>query len=309
MKILVPDSFPLNLDLDAEVVPYDIRADIPAEHRDAEVFVVWGNKPAELKDVAAQLTEVRLVQTLMAGPDAVLAAGFRDEAVICSGIGLHDRTVTEHSVALILALLRKVPTLVAAKERHEWTWEISGRQELHTKPVTTLIDTNVTIWGFGSIGQRLAGVLESFGARVRGVARSAGERGGFEVVTEAQLPEVLAETDLLVMILPDTEATTKALDTERLGQLPEHAYVVNVGRGRTVDEEALVAALAEGRIAGAAVDVMWREPLPDDDPLWDAPNLLISPHAAGGRPIGADELVTQQVRALVAGEELRNRAR
>jgi phosphoglycerate dehydrogenase-like enzyme len=82
--------------------------------------------------------------------------------------------------------------------------------------------------------------------------------------------------------------------------------VVNVGRGSTVDEPALVAALTEGRIAGAALDVTEVEPLPADSPLWDAPNLLLTPHAAGGRPVGADDLVAANLEALLAGRELRN---
>jgi phosphoglycerate dehydrogenase-like enzyme len=108
------------------------------------------------------------------------------------------------------------------------------------------------------------------------------------------------------MILPATPATTRALDAGRLAALPRHALVVNVGRGSTVDEPALVAALTERRIAGAALDVTEVEPLPVDSPLWDAPGLLVTPHAAGGRPVGADELVAANLAALLAGRELRN---
>lgn len=309
MKILVPNSIPVTIDTDDEVIVYDIKADIPEQHREADVLVVWGNSPSQLEAAAATLSRVQLVQTFMAGADAVLAAGFREEAVICNGVGMHDRTVTEHTLALTLALLRKVPQLVEAKSRHEWLWEMSGRQELHTRPVTTLIDANVLIWGFGSIGQRLAGVLASLGANVRGVARSAGERGGFPVVDESVLDEELAATDVLIMILPKTDATTNALTSHRLAQLPRHAYVVNVGRGTTVDEAALIEALENESIAGAALDVMWHEPLPEDSPLWDAPRLLLTPHSAGGRPIGVDELMAHQLAALSSGGELRNRVR
>lgn len=309
MKILVPNSIPVTIDTDDEVIVYDIKADIPEQHREADVLVVWGNSPSQLDAAAATLSRVQLVQTFMAGADAVLAAGFREEAVICNGVGMHDRTVTEHTLALTLALLRKVPQLVEAKSRHEWLWEMSGRQELHTRPVTTLIDANVLIWGFGSIGQRLAGVLASLGANVRGVARSAGERGGFPVVDESVLDEELAATDVLIMILPKTDATTNALTSHRLAQLPRHAYVVNVGRGTTVDEAALIEALENESIAGAALDVMWHEPLPEDSPLWDAPRLLLTPHSAGGRPIGVDELMAHQLAALSSGGELRNRVR
>lgn len=305
MKILVPNSFALDLDLDAEVVEYNIREDIPAAHADADVIVVWGNRPEQLASAARTLTNVRLVQTLMAGADAVLRAGFRDEAIIASGIGLHDRTVAEHSLALMLALVRDLPLVHEAKKEHRWVRELA-RQPLRTKPVNTLIGSNVLLWGFGSIAKTLAPLLTSLGANVKGAARSAGVREGYDVVAEDSLADELARTDILVMILPDTPATEKALDADRLAQLPDHAYLVNVGRGRTIDEEALVEALTDGAIAGAAVDVTAVEPLPEDSPLWDAPNLIITPHTAGNRPIGADELVTEQVRALEAGRELRN---
>lgn len=149
-------------------------------------------------------------------------------------------------------------------------------------------------------------MLELLGAQVRGVARTAGERAGFPVVAEEQLLDELGRTDVLIMILPSTPATDRALDTDRLAALPAHAHVVNVGRGSTVDEPALVAALAGGRIAGAAVDVASTEPLPADSPLWDAPNLVLTPHAAGGRPVGADELISSNVAAFLAGRDLRN---
>ncbi|WP_342771390.1 NAD(P)-dependent oxidoreductase [Georgenia muralis] len=149
-------------------------------------------------------------------------------------------------------------------------------------------------------------MLTALGATVRGAARSAGTRAGFDVVAEDDLDAELAATDILVMILPATPATEKALDAARLAALPAHAYVVNVGRGATVDEEALLAALTEGRIAGAAVDVTAVEPLPAESPLWDAPNLIITPHGAGGRPVGADALIEANVAAFLAGRDLVN---
>jgi phosphoglycerate dehydrogenase-like enzyme len=141
---------------------------------------------------------------------------------------------------------------------------------------------------------------------VRGVARSSGERSGFAVVAEEDIRQELGQTDVLVLILPSTPATAGALDADRLAALPAHAYVVNVGRGSTVDEPALVAALSEGRLAGAALDVTSTEPLPADSPLWNAPNLVLTPHAAGGRPVGADELISANLAALLAGRDLRN---
>ncbi|MEE6272495.1 phosphoglycerate dehydrogenase [Georgenia sp. MJ206] len=309
MKILVPTSVPLETDLPDGVnaVPFDISDPLADEHRDAEALVVWGGNTERLSELATQLPQLRWVQTLSAGPDAVVAAGFADDVVITSGVGLHDLPVTEHALALMLALLRRLPAAAAAQVEHRWAAELGGRQELRPEgAVTSLIGTNVLIWGFGSIGQTLAPVLEALGAEVRGVARSAGERGGFDVVAETDIDGELAATDVLVMILPATPETERVLDAARLAALPEHALVVNVGRGTTVDEDALVAALTEGSIGGAAIDVTAVEPLPADSPLWDAPNLIITPHAAGGRPVNSGELIAHNAAALLAGEPLRN---
>ncbi|MGY1706226.1 phosphoglycerate dehydrogenase [Geodermatophilus sp. SYSU D00697] len=309
MKLLLPDSVPLAPDLPEGVhaVVYDAAAPVPDEHLDAEAMVVWGSSTADLAAVAGRMPRLRWVQTLAAGPDAVLAAGFPEDVVVTAGAGLHSATVTEHALALTLALVRRLPAAARAQGEHRWARELGGLQPLHPEgAVTTLIDARVLIWGFGAIGQTLAPVLASLGARVRGVARSAGERAGFAVVAEEDLEAELGRTDVLVMILPSTAGTTRALDAGRLAALPAHAHVVNVGRGSTVDEPALVAALVEGRIAGAALDVTETEPLPADSPLWDAPDLLLTPHAAGGRPVGADDLVSANLAALLDGGELRN---
>jgi phosphoglycerate dehydrogenase-like enzyme len=309
VKLLLPDSVPLDpaLPEGVEAVRYDATAPVPEEHLDAEALVVWGNAPGDLRAVAGRMPRLRWVQTLAAGPDAVLGAGFPDDVVVTSGVGLHDRPVTEHALTLVLALLRRLPEAIAAQAEHRWAGELGGLQPLHPDGrVTTLLGARVLVWGFGNIGQNLAPLLQALGAQVTGVGRSAGERAGFPVVAQDQLEAELGQTDVLVMILPATEATTHALDATRLAALPRHAFVVNVGRGTTVDEPALVAALTEGRIGGAALDVTEVEPLPADSPLWDAPNLLLTPHAAGGRPVGSDELVGTNLAALLAGRELRN---
>jgi len=309
MKILLPDSLPLapSVPEGVETVPYDVSAPVPDAHLDAEALVVWGSSTADVRAVAGRMPRLRWVQSLAAGPDSVLAAGFPDDVVITSGSGLHDRPVTEHALALVLALVRRLPAAARAQTEHRWADEIGGLQPLHPEgAVTTLLGARVLIWGFGAIGQTVAPLLAQLGAEVRGVARSSGERSGFAVVAEDDLLQELGQTDVLVMILPSTPATAQALDAERLAALPAHAYVVNVGRGSTVDEPALVAALSEGRIAGAALDVTSTEPLPADSPLWDAPDLVLTPHAAGGRPVGADELISANLAALLAGRDLRN---
>jgi phosphoglycerate dehydrogenase-like enzyme len=309
MKLLLPNSLPLDPVLPAEVeaVTYEVAGPVPDEHLDAEALVVWGNSGADLAAVAGRMPRLRWVQTLAAGPDAVLAARFPDDVLITAGTGLHDVPVAEHALALVLALVRRLPAAARAQAEHRWADDLGGLQPLHPDgAVTTLLGARVLVWGFGNIGRHLAPLLRGLGAEVRGVGRSAGERSGFAVVTEDDLPAELGGTDVLLMILPSTAATRHALDAARLAALPAHALVVNVGRGSTVDEAALLAALTEGVIAGAALDVTAREPLPPESPLWEAPNLLLTPHAAGGRPVGAEGLIAANVAALLAGEELRN---
>jgi phosphoglycerate dehydrogenase-like enzyme len=307
MKLLLPDSIDLDLPADVEGITYAIDQPIPDEHADAEALVVWGNPPWQLRDAAERLTRLRWVQTLAAGPDAVLAAGFAPGVVITGGTGLHDLTVAEHALTLTLAAARRVNLLVRAQIGHRWAGELGGIQPI-SEPgnFRTLRDARVAIWGFGGIAATLAPYLAALGARVTGIARTAGERHGFPVVTDGDLSDLLPETDVLINILPATPATERVLNAEVLALLPAHAWLVNVGRGATVDEAAVLDAIRGGRLAGAALDVFENEPLAADSGLWDEPNVIISPHAAGGRPIGAAARIAANFAALRDGTELRH---
>lgn len=309
MKILLPDSVPLSPVLPDGVtaVTYAVAEPIPAEHLDAEALVVWTNSQQHLDATAAAMPGLRLVQGLMAGPDSMVRAGFSADAQLSNGVGLHDATVAEHTLALLLSLVRRLPQSKVAQSEHHWSSDLGGPQPLHPDgPVTTLLGAKVLVWGFGSIAKRLAPLLSALGAEVRGIARSAGVRDGYEVVADSDLLKVLPGADVLISILPDTPATKNALGTAELEALADHAWFINVGRGATVDEDALVAALEQGQIAGAALDVTAVEPLPTESPLWDAPGLLITPHAAGGRPVDPDALIAHNITALLSGGPLKN---
>jgi phosphoglycerate dehydrogenase-like enzyme len=309
MKVLLPDTIALDPEFPAGVnsAVYDARRPLPDEHADAEVFVAWGNARENLTDAAQRLTSVRWVQTLAAGPDAVLEAGFAPDVLVTAGLGLHDKTVAEHTLALVLAAARRLNLLVRAQIGHRWAGELGGLQPVRDAgSFRTLRDAKVLIWGFGGIAATLAPLLAALGADVTGVARHAGERHGFPVVTDADLPGLLPSTDVLINILPATPETAGVLGTAILDRLPAHAWVVNVGRGTTLDEDALLAAIRSGRLAGAALDVFGTEPLPPTSGLWDEPNVIITPHAAGGRPLGASALLTENLAAFVAGTPLRN---
>jgi phosphoglycerate dehydrogenase-like enzyme len=310
MKVLLPDNADLaGLTLPPEVSSfvYPVGRPIADEHTDAEVLVVWGNPASQLRDFAARMKRLRWVQTLAAGPDAVLAAGFDPDVLVTSGRGLHDRTVAEHTLALLLAAARRVDLMTRAQIGHRWGDELGGNQPLRDPDhFRTLREAHIVVWGFGSIAAATAPLLTAFGARVTGVARTAGERHGYPVVTEAEFPSLLPTADALVMILPSLPATRHAFNAPVAALLPRHAWVVNVGRGATLDESALLAAVRSGQLGGAALDVTETEPLPPSSPLWDEPNIIISPHAAGGRPLGAAELIRSNLAALRSGRPLRN---
>lgn len=308
--VLLPSSIPLSPTVPDGVrtATYDVARPLPDDLVDADALVVWGNATPELADAARRMGRLRWVQTLAAGPDAVLSAGFAPHVRITSGRGLHDGPVAEHTLALVLAAARRLPELVRAQDAHRWASELGGMQRLPHEggEFRSLSGARVLIWGFGSIAARLAPLLTVLGAQVIGVGSTAGQRAGYPVITAEQVGQALPGTDVLIGILPATPATRRILDRSVFAQLPDHAWVVNVGRGSTLDERALLAAVRDGRLAGAALDVVETEPLPADDPLWDEPRILITPHAAGGRPVGADTLLADNIGAFVRDEPLRN---
>jgi phosphoglycerate dehydrogenase-like enzyme len=309
VKVLLPNTVTLEPPAIQGVTyhVYDVKAPLPDEHHDAEVLAVWGNPAARLKEAARVLGKLRLVQSLAAGVDAIMKAGFPEEVPVSSGRSLHDETVAEHTLALLLSAARRLHEMRDAQAERRWPGHLGGIQPVDPPGVfTTLKGAMITIWGFGSIATTLAPHLRALGANVQGVARSAGERHGFPVHAETDIEQLLPETDALVMILPSTPDTKNALDARKMARLPRHAWVVNVGRGGTLDEQALAHALEQGQLAGAALDVFETEPLPEDSPLWALPNVIISPHAAGGRPRGAAELIARNVHHLLADESLEN---
>ncbi|ERS95810.1 uncharacterized protein SPSK_10579 [Sporothrix schenckii 1099-18] len=312
MKLLYPTSLKLDVQslegFSVKLYPYDVTKPFPDEHVDAEILVTWTNTAANLKDGAQRLTKLRWIQSLAAGPNDVLNAGFDASKIpVTTGSGLHDHTVAEHTLGLLLVAARRFDEMRDYQLQGKWPGHLGGAQpDRPAGKFTTLRDANVVVWGFGNIAKRLTPLLVALGAHVKGVARSAGVRDGIEVVGEDQLPAVLPTTDALVMILPGSDSTRNALSAERIKLLPAHAWVVNVGRGTSVDEAALAKALNEGRLGGAALDVFETEPLPEASELWKAKNLVVSPHAAGGRPQGAEALIADNLRRFRAGQPLKN---
>lgn len=315
MKLLYP-KFP-GFELDTSLLEgfavtlhaYDPKKLLPEDLADAEILVTWTNSADNLKDAAKRMQNLRWIQSCAAGPNDVLAAGFDASRIsICTGSGLHDHTVAEHTLALLLCAARRLDEMKAYQLQGKWPGHLGGPQPDRPKgKFTSLRGAKVTVWGFGNIAKCLTPSLVALGAEVRGVARSKGTRNGVEILAEEDLEGVLRETDALVMILPGSDSTKHALNSARLKALPKHAWVVNVGRGTCIDDAALADALEGGQIGGAALDVFETEPLPEGSRLWRTPNTIISPHAAGGRPQGAEELIARNLRRFLAGQEVVNR--
>ena len=309
MKILIPDSIALTVpvrDVDNYVV-YSITAPFAPAHADAQILVLWGNSAANLHSAVNDLPNLQLVQTLAAGPDAALAAGFAPHITICSGRSLHDGPVAEHALAMLLYVIRGIDQLVVAQQARVWDTRIGKDQTVPaTQGLYTLAGANVVILGYGSIAAALTPLLQGLGATVLGVATSAGDRYGHPVMPMTDVHHVLPQADVVLSLLPALPRTERLVDAAVLAQLKPSAVFVNVGRGKTVDEDALVAALTTGQLRAAALDVTYVEPLPATSPLWSCPNLLLTPHVAGGRPQGAVALVQAQVAAVRAGQVARN---
>lgn len=311
MKLLYPTTLAVDVEQLKGFAPslhaYNPKEKLPENLVDAEIMVTWANSPDNLKDACQRMKNIKWIQSLAAGPNDVLNAGFGKGITITTGSGLHDHTVAEHTLGLLLCAARRFDEMKEYQLQSKWPGHLGGPQpDRPSDRFTSLRGANVTVWGFGNIAKTLAPWLAAMGANVRGIARSSGVRDGYQVVSDSALQDILPSTDVLVMILPGDESTNNSLNAERMKLLPKHSWVVNVGRGTTIDEEALANALDGGKIGGAALDVFATEPLPESSRLWKTPNTIVSPHAAGGRPQGAEELIATNLRRFLAGQELRN---
>jgi len=253
-------------------------------------FVVprWEDIPA-----LDEMPGLRVVQVLSAGVDWIadrVPAG----VTLCSARGARDRAMAEWVMAAILADAKRARACAEQQARRRW----------EPVEVGDASDLRVLVLGYGAIGRALAAMLGAFDSEVVGVARRA--RDGIHGIDE--LPALLPEADVVVNLLPLTEATRGAVGARELAAMREGALYVNAGRGATTDTAALVDALGTGRIR-AVLDVVDPEPLPADHPLWAAPGVMISPHSAGDTPAAdraAWALAAAQLRRYVAGEKLEN---
>lgn len=245
------------------------------------------------------------VHTYAAGGGAqVKAAKLSDQdlerVIFTTSAGAHAESLTEFALLGALAGLKDLPRLQRQQRAREWAarW-----------PSNQLSDATVVIVGMGHIGREMAERFLAFGSTVVGVNRSLREVPGVEMHTIDELEEQAARADVLVNCLPGAVGTENLINAEVLAALPAGATFVSVGRGRCVDEEALIAGLQAGQIGFAAMDVFAVEPLPQDSPLWDLPNVLISPHTMAltkNESARIVEIFLQNALALLEGEPMKN---
>jgi phosphoglycerate dehydrogenase-like enzyme len=264
----------------------------------AEAIVWLDHDPAELRPVLTD--RVRWVQLPWAGVEQWMSAGVIDDERLwtCASEAYGD-SVAEHVVALMLAGRRRIH---AAARATSWDTSNGGQP---------LFGATIVVVGTGSIGKGVARLLGPWAMTFVGVSRSGRPVDGFtRVVPVGELRSVLPDADVVVVAAPSTPDTAGLIGAAELDAMAEDAWLVNVARGALIDTDALVAALAAGSIAGAALDVTDPEPLPDGHPLWSEPRALITPHRANFGPAADAEmhgLFARQIRRWIAGEELSGR--
>jgi phosphoglycerate dehydrogenase-like enzyme len=283
-----------DLPAEIELVTWDGTGEIPSFAPGIEFFVGRYDAAPPPAAALAAMPRLRVVQLLSAGVEPWLPV-LPEGVLLCNGRGVHGASTAELAMAGMLASLRRLPLFEENRKAHRWQRpEVEG-----------LTGRRVLILGAGDIGRRVAAAAEAFDAEVTIVARR--PRDGVRPL--ADVATLLPHSDVVVLAVPHVPETEGLVDARFLAALPDGALVVNVARGAIVDTEALLAELCSRRLH-AFLDVTDPEPLPADHPLWDAPNLLLTPHVGGGTrgwQRRAYALVRDQLLRFHAGQPLTNR--
>ncbi len=279
---------------------------LPQELPDTDIFVGYSLR-------ASQLLEARKLKWIHSTASGVAQLMYPELGA--SGItvtnprGIFAVPMAEHIMGMMLALARNFPDSVRHQDRAHW-----GQQEIWDKAqrLTELSGQLLLIVGFGSIGEELAVRARAFGMKVWAVTRSGKGNGALaeKIAPVSRLLEVLPQADYVVLGAPETGETKQMIGVNELARMKPGARLINVSRGSLLDEAALVRALEEGKLGGAALDVTSTEPLPADNPLWKAPNLFITPHTSAVSDrlwTRQNEILSRLLEKWFAGEELFNR--
>lgn len=246
--------------------------------RDAEVAITFSLRPEQFK--AAR--RLRWIHSPAAAVHQLIFPELvNSEVILTNAREVHGPVVAEHVMALIFALAKCLPQAVRFQEKRIWGQEPMWRGRPRPRE---LAEATLGLVGLGSIGRAVARYASCLGMRVIAIRESPNKEkpeSVQQVFAPSQLDEMLSQSDYVVLAAPVTSGTRGLIDASRLARMKPEACLINVGRGPLVDEAALIQALREKTIGGAALDVFEEEPLPADSPLWNLENLLITPHTAG----------------------------
>ena len=271
---------------------------------EAEVLLLGAVPAAVLDHIVGRSPKLRWIHSASAGVDRISTALVRDrDLTVTNARGVFSRPIGEYVVMMSLAIARRLPQLLELQRERTWQ-PLRGRE---------LSELTVGIIGYGSIGEEVARLLQPFGCRIlatrRHPERGAGEAPNVELFALEDLHEVLRRSDIVVVAAPLTEATAGLIGAEQLAEMREDAWLINIARGRLIDELALRRALESGWIGGAVLDVFSEEPLSPESPLYRTPNVIITPHTswASDRVVERTvDLFVDNLRRDRAGEPLRN---
>ncbi len=278
---------------------YARRSTVTAEQLAAATIIFGWPREESMKEAVS----LRWFQSMWAGTEEY--NGFLPQGVIfTSSSGSNSRSVAEHMLTGLMAVCRRLPTYLDSQRAHVWKDE---------GPMKTILGGTVLVIGAGHVGADFARLCQGLGARTIGLKRRiAGPIGGFdEVRTMDELDQLLPQADVVALTLPHSPQTVGLMNESRIALMKDGAVLISAGRGSVLDQDALVRAMQAGKLWGAALDVTDPEPLPPDSPLWDVPNLLLTPHVAGGMRLEITrrkcvEMAQENLRRYLAGEQLEN---
>ncbi len=248
---------------------------------DADIYLGWINS-----EIFSAARELKWIQSPSSGANYYVAIPeiVESDVLITSAVGTHSACLAESVFAMYLAFTRGIRQFVIRQQKHEWSLrEMRGQLCEITRCTMGLI-------GFGTVGRATAVRAAAFGMRVLAVDAYPGVKPDHvEALWGLEgLDDLLAQSDVVVVTVPYTPDTDHMIGEEQIAKMKQGSYLIGISRGKIIDEDALVAALRSGHLAGAALDVFAEEPLPPDSELWDVENLLITPHAAGGTQYEAE---------------------
>ena len=279
---------------------YARRSTVTPEQLSAATVIFGWPRPEAMR----QAVRLKWFQTMWAGTEEYEGA-LPEGALFTSSSGSNSRSVAEHMLAGLLAVCRRLPDYRDSQRAHIWKDE---------GPMKTILGGTVLVVGAGHVGTAFAGLCQGLGARTIGLKRrvTGPARGFDEVHAMDGLDTLLPQADVVALALPHSPETVGLINAGRVAKMKDGAVLVNAGRGSVLDQDALARAITAGKLWGAALDVTEPEPLPPDSPLWDVPNLLLTPHVAGGMRLEITrrrcvELAQENLRRYLAGEPLANR--